>query len=202
MTKDSKKRSNKTETENEKKLALTKLSAKIFKKELTDEEFAYWKQLLNPYPVEACEFAFENWNRNGGGFPNPSAILNLISAWHQTARNPQFVACGRDGCVGGFRLVYTGRTAGGNPVDSHYGAAVRCQCWLDFLAGNGLKPPERPTDGYGQNDIRLLGKLIAETHAKMKKRGVDRRLTDNELGGLLSTLDVMTGRAKGSEDND
>ena len=50
-------------------------------KELNPEEIARWEQDLGGYPLQAIEFAFDNWRRNGNFFPVPSDILSLCDVW-------------------------------------------------------------------------------------------------------------------------
>jgi hypothetical protein len=50
-------------------------------KELNPAEIARWEMALKDYRLEAIEFAFDNWWRNGQFFPVPADILSLCDAW-------------------------------------------------------------------------------------------------------------------------
>ena len=51
------------------------------KPELTAEEIEHWHQDLNVFPLEAIEYAFNEWRRNGHFFPVYDDILQLCRAW-------------------------------------------------------------------------------------------------------------------------
>ena len=50
-------------------------------KELTTAEVERWIRDLSGYRLEAIDFAFDNWRRNGTFFPVPADILSLCDAW-------------------------------------------------------------------------------------------------------------------------
>lgn len=45
-----------------------------------------WTEILACYSVTECEYAFENWNRNGHFFPKPADIIGLINAYKDANR--------------------------------------------------------------------------------------------------------------------
>ena len=51
------------------------------KPELTDAEIEHWHRDLTPYPLQAIDWAFDNWRKNGHFFPVPSDILDQCQAW-------------------------------------------------------------------------------------------------------------------------
>lgn len=63
--------------------ALLKEHLSIFptKTELTEPEIEHWHRDLNPYTVEAIEYAFDSWRRNGRFFPVYADIIELCQAW-------------------------------------------------------------------------------------------------------------------------
>src|SRR5216117_2917980 len=64
--------------------ALLKEHLSIFpsKPDLTEEEIHHWHQDLNAYPLEAIEYAFDSWRRNGRFFPVYADILELCRTWN------------------------------------------------------------------------------------------------------------------------
>lgn len=56
---------------------LLKIQQETFpNKELSPEEINRWHMDLEPYRLEAIEWAFDNWRRNGHFFPVPGDILD------------------------------------------------------------------------------------------------------------------------------
>lgn len=61
---------------------LLKVQVQTFpQKELFPEEVERWVADLSAFPIEAIEFAFDNWRRNGRFFPVYADILDLCIAW-------------------------------------------------------------------------------------------------------------------------
>ena len=61
---------------------LLKIQVETFpQKELSAEEIARWEKDLSDYRLEAIEWAFDNWRRNGNWFPVPSDIISLCDSW-------------------------------------------------------------------------------------------------------------------------
>lgn len=58
-------------------------------KELFAEEIGNWERDLDPFPVEAIEWAFDNWRRNGRWFPVYGDILDLCIEY-QPKEEPQY----------------------------------------------------------------------------------------------------------------
>ena len=61
---------------------------------MSEELVELWAGLLAPYSVTECEYAFDNWNRNGHFFPKPAQIIEQIAAYreqnrYQVKRDPQ-----------------------------------------------------------------------------------------------------------------
>jgi len=50
-------------------------------KELSPEEIARWEGDLRDYQLQAIEWAFDNWRKNGNFFPVPSDIISQCDAW-------------------------------------------------------------------------------------------------------------------------
>lgn len=50
-------------------------------KVLSAEEIGRWQADLEPYLMEAVEWAFDNWRRNGHFFPVPGDIIDQCDAW-------------------------------------------------------------------------------------------------------------------------
>ena len=50
-------------------------------KELNPEEIARWEQDLGGYPLQAIDWAFDNWRRNGRFFPVPGDIIDICETW-------------------------------------------------------------------------------------------------------------------------
>jgi len=103
----------------------------VFNRELTEADYALWEKLLAPYPLNAIEYAFDNWGRNGKAWPKPANILELIGAWN-LSNKVEFQSCGQ--CDGGWVRVFEGRTDGGHRIDASVGAVKRCQCFIDWCA--------------------------------------------------------------------
>ena len=66
----------------------------LFSKEMSEELVELWAGLLAAYSVTECEYAFDNWNRNGHFFPKPAQIIEQIAAYreqnrYQVKRDPQ-----------------------------------------------------------------------------------------------------------------
>jgi hypothetical protein len=53
-------------------------------KELSLEEIARWEQDLGQFPIQAIEWAMENWRKHGRFFPVPADILDQCIAWEPT----------------------------------------------------------------------------------------------------------------------
>lgn len=61
---------------------LLKIQQETFpQKELSAEEINRWHQDLEPYQMDAIEWAFDNWRRNGHFFPVPGDIIDQCDAW-------------------------------------------------------------------------------------------------------------------------
>src|SRR3954470_14690403 len=56
------------------------------KAELMEMEIEHWHHDLSQHRVEAIEFAFDNWRRNGRFFPVFADIIELCEAWEPTER--------------------------------------------------------------------------------------------------------------------
>jgi hypothetical protein len=71
--------------------ALLKEHLAIFttKTDLTDEEVEHWHHDLSPYRLEAIEYAFDNWRRNGRFFPVYADIIELCEAWEPAVRKQE-----------------------------------------------------------------------------------------------------------------
>jgi hypothetical protein len=62
---------------------LLKLQANTFPpKELSQDEVERWIRDLEPFSLEAIEYAFDKWRTNGRFFPVPADILDLCSSWN------------------------------------------------------------------------------------------------------------------------
>src|SRR2546430_5429570 len=84
----------KSSIESEKKSELLARTAMLFSKEMSEELVELWAGLLAAYSVTECEYAFDNWNRNGHFFPKPAQIIEQIAAYreqnrYQVKRDPQ-----------------------------------------------------------------------------------------------------------------
>lgn len=53
----------------------------VFHRELTEADYELWDRLLAPYSIQAIEYAFDNWGRNGSKFPQPKDIIALIDSY-------------------------------------------------------------------------------------------------------------------------
>lgn len=106
----------------------------LFSRVLTAEEGAAWKTFLSPYSSKGIEWAFGEWQKTGKFFPKPKEILDLLEEFKVAKRAP-FVACQEDGCMDGWKQVFTGKTVGGHNVDPVMGAVTRCHCFQDYMAG-------------------------------------------------------------------
>lgn len=62
----------------------------IFHRELTGADFELWDRILSPYSVQAIEYAFDAWGRNGKRFPLPADILELIESFCATKVSTSF----------------------------------------------------------------------------------------------------------------
>jgi hypothetical protein len=56
-------------------------AANLFGKDMTESETEVWADILNGVSQDACEYAFENWFRNGKFFPRPANILELVQTY-------------------------------------------------------------------------------------------------------------------------
>lgn len=65
------------------------------KPELTVEEIEHWHQDLSAYPLEAIEYAFDGWRRNGRFFPVYADILELCKAWEPN-QSTKYQRCSED----------------------------------------------------------------------------------------------------------
>lgn len=54
------------------------------KAEITEEEVEHWHRYLEPYPLQAIEWAFDSYRRNGNFFPVYGNIIDLCKAWRPT----------------------------------------------------------------------------------------------------------------------
>lgn len=54
------------------------------KAEITEEEVEHWHRYLEPYPLQAIEWAFDSYRRNGTFFPVYGNIIDLCKAWRPT----------------------------------------------------------------------------------------------------------------------
>lgn len=63
--------------------SLLKEHLKVFptKAELTEGEIEHWHRDLGRFPIQAIEWAFENWRLNGHFFPVYDDILSQCRAW-------------------------------------------------------------------------------------------------------------------------
>lgn len=52
------------------------------KPELTPEEYEHWHRDLNAFPLEAIEYAFDSWRRNGHFFPVYVDIIEICQSWN------------------------------------------------------------------------------------------------------------------------
>lgn len=175
------------------KQALLKTCQAMFSKDLTEEETAFWANLLQSIEVEALRFAFDNWNRSGRFFPKPAEILELVEAFNLSKRKieGEFRPCGH--CDNGWIYVYTGRTAAGNPIDAEFGGVRRCQCWLDYceLMKQAGKTEissrvfyDHYGQGYGAEDVRYFFEQF-----RKKRLQVNRSLNPDEIEVLYVHLD-------------
>jgi hypothetical protein len=48
---------------------------------LSESEIEDWHRDLSPFPVEAIDYSFEAYRRNGGKFPVPRDILDVCVTW-------------------------------------------------------------------------------------------------------------------------
>lgn len=104
----------------------------MFNRELTEQDYELWQQLLKPYPLKAIEFAFENWGRNGKQFPKPANILELIGAWRLSQNTEEFVSCGI--CTKGWIYLTEGRTIGVHALKLGEQMVKRCECFVNWAA--------------------------------------------------------------------
>jgi hypothetical protein len=74
----------------EKKRALLAKAAVLFSKELTEELVLLWDSILASCSVEECEYAMDQWMRNGKFFPKPANVLELVETYRDgnRYRNP------------------------------------------------------------------------------------------------------------------
>ncbi len=70
----------------EKKRALLGKAALLFSKELTEELILLWDSILANCLAEECEYAMEQWMRNGKFFPRPANILELVEVYRDGNR--------------------------------------------------------------------------------------------------------------------
>jgi hypothetical protein len=54
------------------------------KPELSEAEIEHWHRDLNDFRMEAIEYAFDNWRRNGRFFPVYADIIELCEQWEPT----------------------------------------------------------------------------------------------------------------------
>jgi hypothetical protein len=59
----------------------------LFGKEMTEAESQVWADILSDVDPDACDYAFQNWLRNGKFFPRPANILELVQTY--TANLPR-----------------------------------------------------------------------------------------------------------------
>lgn len=106
----------------------------LFSRPLEPETINIWSEFLSPYGKVPIEYAFTKWNESAKWFPKPKDILELIQSYRVQNR-VKYQPCGQDGCMDGWVQVFTGTTAGGNPVDPVMGAVTRCHCFRDYMSG-------------------------------------------------------------------
>lgn len=158
------------------------LTAALWNKTLEDEDLGYWKGLLEPYPIAAIKYAFDNWRRNGHKFPYPAVILQLLASWKETQPRVEFHSCGKDGCIEGWV-----------PIGELSSAVKRCSCWTAFQRGDALPAPVQKGSGYGTNDLRMFCTLFVEM-----RYNLGRPLVSSDVELLIAELDRRTGRTKPS----
>ena len=67
---------------------LLKVQLQTFpQKELFEEEIVNWERDLEPFPIRAIEWAFDNWRRSGRFFPVYGDILDQCIAWLPAERS-------------------------------------------------------------------------------------------------------------------
>lgn len=109
-----------------------------------DGEFDAWMNVLGGFGYPDIDAALRRWQNIGDiedftqkpkGARMPAAIelRNLIQDFDRSNQE-KFSPCGKDGCEGGWIRVFSGRTAGGNPVDPKDGAVKRCKCFYAWAA--------------------------------------------------------------------
>lgn len=65
-------------------------------KELFEEEIGNWERDLDPFPIAAIEWAFDNWRRNGRFFPVYGDILNQCIGWEPPDRATAQSGCSKE----------------------------------------------------------------------------------------------------------
>ncbi len=74
---------------------LLKLQLLTFpQKELFPEEIGNWERDLDPFPLPAIEWAFDNWRRNGRFFPVYGDIIDQCIAW--LPEEKKYSGCSRE----------------------------------------------------------------------------------------------------------
>ena len=109
----------------------------MFNRELTEQDYELWQQLLQPYPLKAIEYAFESWGRNGKQFPKPANILELVGAWSLSNNSVEFRSCGV--CTEGWVYLTEGRTIGGHSLKLGDRMVKRCECLENWIASRKAK---------------------------------------------------------------
>ena len=68
-------------------------------RQLSEKDYEAWDKLLEPYSKGAIAYAFENWVRNGRGFPQVAVIIALAKT-HAVCEEKEFHGCGK--CFDGW----------------------------------------------------------------------------------------------------
>jgi hypothetical protein len=61
--------------------SILKVHERQWRHEMDDAEIKRWMQDLQPYKIEAIEWAFESWRLGGRFFPVPHDILSMLETW-------------------------------------------------------------------------------------------------------------------------
>lgn len=109
---------------------LLKVQLQTFpQKELYPEEVGHWEADLDPFPLPAIEWAFENWRRNGRRFPVYGDILDYCIVWEPSSDTKYRPGCSAECKAQHYRgysetdvkilnqLVTTAVLANGRPKD-------------------------------------------------------------------------------------
>jgi hypothetical protein len=67
-------------------LASLDLAVAVMKTELTKPEVQLWRELLQPYPATAIQWAFREYLKAAVFFPKPADIIALIDTWKRNER--------------------------------------------------------------------------------------------------------------------